>query len=53
MDAAILKYIVIPLIAVLGVYIAGSAIYTLFGVPAIILFSAVGGVTLFAKMFKD
>jgi hypothetical protein len=53
MEDAVLKYIVTPFIAVLGVYIVGTAIYSFFGVPATVLFGAVGGVTFFAKMFKS
>ena len=51
-DEAVLKYIVVPLVAVIGVYVVGSAIYQLFGVPAIVLFGAVGGVAFFAKFFR-
>ncbi len=53
MEGAILKYIKRPFIAVIGVYFVGSAIYACFGIPAIVLLSAVGGVAFFAKMFKD
>ena len=52
MEEAVLKYIVVPLVAVIGVYIVGSAIYQLFGVPAIVLFGAVGGVTFYAKFLS-
>jgi hypothetical protein len=52
MEEAVLKYIIIPLVAVIGVYAVGSTIYQLFGVPAIVLFGAVGGVAFFAKFFK-
>lgn len=52
MHEAVLKYIIIPLVAVIGVYVVGSTIYQLFGVPAIVLFGAVGGVVYFAKFFK-
>jgi hypothetical protein len=52
MEEAVLKYVVVPLIAVLGVYVVGSTIYQLFGIPAIVLFGAVGGVAFFAKFFK-
>ena len=46
------KYIIVPLVAVIGVYVVGTTIYQLFGVPAIILFGAVGGVAFFAKFFR-
>lgn len=52
MEEAVLKYLVIPLVAVIGVYVVGTTIYQLFGVPAIALFVAVGGVVFFAKFFK-
>ena len=52
MEGTVLKYLIVPLVAVIGVYVVGSAIYQLFGVPAIVLFSAVGGVAFFAKFFK-
>jgi len=52
MERAVLKYIIIPLIAVFGVYAVGSAIYQLFGVPAIALFAAVGSVWFFAKFYQ-
>lgn len=51
-EEAVLKYIVVPLVAVIGVYVVGSTIYQLFGVPAIVLFGAVGGVAFFAKLFS-
>lgn len=52
MDEVVFKYIVVPLVAVIGVYIVGSTIYQLFGVPAIMLFCAVGGVAFYAKFFS-
>ena len=52
MNEAVLKYIGIPIVAVIGVYVVGSIIYQLFGVPAIILFGAVGGVPFFAKLIR-
>ena len=52
METAVLKYVVVPLVAVIGVYVVGSAIYQLFGVPAIVLFGAVGGVWFFAKFYR-
>jgi hypothetical protein len=51
MDAEVLKYIIVPLVAVIGVYVVGSTINQLFGVPTIVLFGAVGGVAFFAKFF--
>jgi hypothetical protein len=53
MAEAVLKYIIVPLIAVIGVYVVGSTIYQLFGVPAIVLFCAVGGIAFFAKFYKQ
>lgn len=52
MDDAVLKYVIVPLVAVIGVFVVGTTIYELFGVPAIVLFGAVGGVAFFAKFFK-
>lgn len=52
MDDAVLKYVIVPLVAVIGVFVVGTTIYQLFGVPAIVLFGAVGGVAFFAKFFK-
>ena len=52
MEEAILKYIVVPLMAAIGVFVVGTVIYQLFGVPAIALFGAVGGVAFFARFFK-
>jgi len=52
MDEAILKYMVIPIVAVTGIYIVGSIIYDLFGIPAILFFMAVGGVPFVAKFFR-
>jgi cytochrome c-type biogenesis protein CcmH/NrfG len=52
MEEAVLKYLVVPFIAVLGVYVVGTTIYQLFGVPAIVLFGAVGGIAFFAKFFR-
>lgn len=53
MENAILKFLAIPTIAVIGIYVVGTIIYQLFGVPAIVLFGAVGGVAFVAKFFKD
>jgi hypothetical protein len=47
------KYIWIPLVAVIGIYIVGSVINELFGIPATALFVAVGGVAFIAKFYKD
>ena len=52
MEEVVLKYVVIPLVAVIGVYVVGSVIFQLFGVPAIALFCAVGGLAFFVKFFK-
>ncbi len=52
MEEVVRKYIVVPLVAVIGVYIVGSTIYHLFGVPAIVLFGAIGGVAFYAKFFS-
>ncbi len=51
-EEAILKYIVVPIVAVIGVFVVGTIIFQLFGVPAIALFGAVGGVAFFAKFYK-
>jgi len=52
MDDAVVKYVIVPLVAVIGVFVVGTTIYELFGVPAIVLFGAVGGIAFFAKFFK-
>lgn len=52
MEEAVLKYVVVPLIAAIGVYVVGTTIFQLFGVPAIVLFGAVGGIVFFAKFFR-
>lgn len=52
MEEAVLKYLIVPLVAVIGVYVVGTTIYQLFGVPAIVLFGAVGGVAFFAKFYR-
>lgn len=46
------KFIIVPLIALVGIYVVGSAAYALFGVPALALFAAVGGVAFLAKFYK-
>jgi hypothetical protein len=51
-EEAVLKHIVVPLVAVIGVYVVGSTIYQLLGVPAVVLFGAIGGVAFFAKFFR-
>ncbi len=52
MRESVFKYIVLPFIAVIGIYIVGSTVYQLFGVPAIILFGAVGGVAFVTKFYQ-
>ena len=52
MEEAVLKYIIVPMVAVIGVYVVGSTIYQLFGIPSIVLFSSIGGVAFFAKFYK-
>jgi len=52
MQEAVLKYVVIPLVVVIGIYVVGSTIYQLFGIPAIVLFGAVGSVPFIAKFYK-
>lgn len=52
MQTVVQKYLLIPLIAVIGVYVVGTVIYELFGVPAIVLFSAVGGIAFFARFYN-
>jgi hypothetical protein len=54
MQDIIVKFIVIPIFAVLGIYIVGTLIEDLFGIPEAgkILFWAVGGIGFFALYFK-
>jgi hypothetical protein len=49
-----IKFIVVPLFAVLGIYIVGTLIEDLFGIPeaAKVLFWAVGGISFFALYFR-
>jgi len=51
MQTAVSKYLLVPLIAVVGVYFVGTVIYELFGIPAIVLFGAIGGIAFFAKFY--
>ena len=51
----VVKLIVIPIIAVVGIYIAGVFIEELFGIPEAgkILFWAVGGIAFFGFYFRS
>jgi len=55
MQEIITKFIIIPLVAIIGIYIVGEFIEALFGIPeaAKILFWAVGGIGFFALYFKS
>jgi hypothetical protein len=55
MQDIIFKFIIIPVFAILGIYIVGELISELFGVPeaAKILFWAIGGIGFFAFYFKS
>jgi hypothetical protein len=50
----IMKLIIIPMLAVIGIYIVGELISSLFGIPEAgkILFWAIGGIGFFALYFK-
>jgi hypothetical protein len=50
---AIEKYLVVPFIAVIGIYIVGVTIESLFHIPqaAAMLFSAVGGICFVARLY--
>jgi hypothetical protein len=50
-----IKFIIIPIFAVLGIYIVGQLIESLFGIPEAgkILFWALGGIAFFAFYFKS
>ena len=54
MQDVIMKFLIIPIFAVLGIYIVGELIQELFGIPEAgkILFWAVGGIGFFAIYFK-
>lgn len=52
MEDAVLKYIITPFIAAIGVYVVGSVLFQLFGIPTIVLLGAVGGVAFFAKFYR-
>jgi len=47
------KYIMVPLVALLGIFIVGTVMDELFGIAAIVLFGAVGGVAFLARFYKD
>ena len=55
MQELVTKFIVIPVLAVLGIYIVGQLIEDLFGIPeaAKVLFWAIGGISFFALYFKS
>lgn len=46
------KFIVVPAVAVLGLYVVGQLLAALFGVPAWLLFGAAGGVGAVAWYFR-
>ncbi len=54
MDEVIMKYIVTPLVAVVGIYVVGSFIAQALGITGAVLtlFAAVGGFVFVAKFFK-
>ncbi len=54
MHDLIVKFIVVPMLAVIGIYIVGEMIQALFGIPEAgkVLFWAVGGIGFFAVYFK-
>lgn len=54
MEEAVLKYIIRPLIAVVGIYIVGSFIAAAIGIAGavIALFIAVGGIYFVAQFYK-
>jgi hypothetical protein len=51
MGDSVSKYILIPLVAVLGLFIVGTVINQLLGIAAIVLFGAVGGVVFVSKFY--
>lgn len=55
MQDVIMKFIIIPMFAVIGIYIVGEMIQDLFGIPEAgkLLFWAVGGIGFFAVYFKS
>ena len=55
MESVIMKFIIVPICAVFGIYIVGELIQGLFGIPeaAKILFWAVGGIGFFALYFRS
>lgn len=46
------KFIIVPLVALIGMYVTGKVMEALFGVPYWALFAAAGGVGAFAAYFK-
>jgi hypothetical protein len=55
MGEIITKFIVIPVVAIFGIYIVGELMESLFGIPQAgkILFWAIGGIGFFALYFKS
>lgn len=55
MQEFIIKFLIIPIFAIFGIYITGVLIEELFGIPeaAKILFWAVGGIGFFALYFRS
>jgi ABC-type enterochelin transport system permease subunit len=55
MDDVLEKFIVVPLIAVIGIFVVGTVIQVLFNVPqaASLLFSAVGGIYFVSKFYQS
>ena len=54
MQDIFVKFILVPIFAAIGIYIVGTLIEDLFGIPEAgkILFWAVGGIGFFALYFK-
>jgi hypothetical protein len=54
MDSVVAKFIYTPMVAVIGIYIVGTLLQNLIGIPMAVtaLFSAVGGIVYIANFYK-
>jgi hypothetical protein len=54
MDPSVYKYIFVPAVAIIGIYVAGNLIQSTIGIPYAtqLLFGAAGGIGLIAAFYK-
>lgn len=55
MQEILIKFLIIPIVAILSIYIVGELIEGLFGIPEAgkVLFWAIGGIGFFAIYFRS